>query len=119
MFPPDYKSKSIGEKYQFLTSEIIKKKKSYEITDSWEAPYFSSFLYECYPPPSKPYGKIIDAETERKSKEQQKQTNEFYTVLNELQRKKRISGEDYRHYSMLWSEEPQNREQLNEKIKQL
>jgi len=46
-FPAKYVT--LGEKYQFLISELLGVKQSLPEAQTWELPYFSRFLYDNYP----------------------------------------------------------------------
>ena len=50
-FPAYYNT--LGEEYQYLTDELLKVKNNCQLTESWEMPYFSRFLYDTFPPPEK------------------------------------------------------------------
>jgi hypothetical protein len=51
--------------------------------------------------------------------EQRRQFSDFILLLTELQRKNKISGEEFRLNSKLWEDNPQNRESLVERLKLL
>jgi len=57
----------------------------------------------------------LDDET----RNEQTHNREFAELLNELQRKGRISGEEYRDYGKSWKEQPQTRESLVERLRML
>jgi len=111
-YPTNYERMTLGEKYHFLNSEILKVKKKFPETESWEIPYFARFLYDTYPPsridsPSK------RMEPEAKAKmEQQQQYRNFVNLLNELKTKNKIPAEDFRRYRKLWEDNPQGRQSL-------
>lgn len=117
-FPAQYVS--LGETYEFLMSELLGVKESLPETQAWELPYFSRFLYDDYPPPLR---EKHSNETTRKTKldnetqNEQIQSGEFAKLLNELQRKGKISGEEYRNYGQVWREQPQSRESLVEQLR--
>lgn len=114
---------SPGETYEYLTSELLVIKQASPETRSWALPYFSRFLYGNYPPPrteeptprERTTRRQVDAETRKK----QMQFQEFTNLRNELRRKGKISGEEYRDYGKRWWEQPQNREALAEQLKLL
>lgn len=119
-FPAQYVS--LGEKYQFLISELLRVKQNLPETQPWELPYFSRFLYDNYPPPPNDEPPI---ETTRRTKpdsetrDEQVQFREFTELLNELQRKGKISAEEYRNHGKLWRERPQDRALLAERLRML
>lgn len=119
-FPAQYTG--LGETYEFLTSELLGVKQNLPETRSWELPYFSRFLYYNYPPPlmdEPPDEKTGRAELDDVTRNEQVRFAEFTKLLNELQRKRKISGEDYRNYGQFWRERPQDRESLVERLRNL
>ncbi len=48
--PQGYRKLSLGQKFQLLSSELLKVKYSNEVTKSWHPVYFMRFLYRYYPP---------------------------------------------------------------------
>jgi len=117
-FPAQYTT--LGEIYEFLISELLRVKENLPEAQSWELPYFSRFLYDNYPPPEKDEPPI---ETRRRTKlddetrNEQMQFGEFTKLLNELQRKGKISAEEYRNYGKSWREQPQDKELLFERLR--
>jgi len=115
-FPLQYENMSRGEKYEFLTDELLKAKEDSPITESWEITYFCRFLYETYPPP------LIIPSSERKKlaakavMEKQQQFSDFMNMLNELRRNNKISAQDLRAYQKQWGDYPQNRKFLVNKL---
>lgn len=111
--PDNYPRLTLGEKYQFLTSELIKNKEKMSQTKSWGLVYFSRFLYETFPPPRD----IISLEKKKKKeKEEQKRQQlkeyaDFVELLNELRRSNKISATERRSYQKEW-DNPQNRREL-------
>ncbi len=114
-YPPNYDSLSLGEKYEFLNLELLKAKKECQETQSWEIPYFARFLYDSYRPPRMKPHSINELETEARI-ERQKQFADFVNLLNELQTKGGISGEDFRLYSKLWEDHPEDRKILADRL---
>jgi hypothetical protein len=117
-FPARYVS--LGETYEFLISELLGVKESSPETQSWELPYFSRFLYDSYPPPQMdehPNEITRGTKLNDETKNEQIQSGEFAKLLNELQRKGKISGEEYRNYGQVWREQPQSRESLAERLR--
>jgi hypothetical protein len=109
-----------GEEYESLTSEILKAKNNLTMVQDWEITYFARFLYENYPPPDREV-----AETnlfgERKSKNvvtrDQLELGEFVNLLGELQRKGKITGEQFRVNRELWMNQTQERNSLIKRLK--
>jgi hypothetical protein len=120
IFPAMYENMSLGEKYEFLTKQIIEAKQSSEVTKPWEITYFSWFLYQTYPPP-----RMITAPTQRKKSEdkadleQKQQYGVFVGLLNEVRRHERISGEQWREYSNTWLKNPEARQTLTDTLTKL
>ena len=116
IFPVQYENMSLGEKYEFLTDKLLRAKESSHVTKQWEITYFCRFLYETYTPP-----KII-TQTQRKKLrekailEQKQQFGNFMNLLNELRRKNRISAEELRVYRERWSNNPQDRKAMTDKL---
>jgi hypothetical protein len=116
IFPVNYGTMSLGEKYEFLSDKLLEAKESSRVTDSWEITYFCRFLYESYPPP-----KIITQAQRKKLheqalSEQQRQFKDFMLLLNDLRRKGRISAEVLREYSQRWRNNPQDRKNMTEQL---
>jgi hypothetical protein len=117
-YPANYESMTLGEVYEFLNLEILGAKKKYEETEFWDIPYFARFLYDSFPPPQMESYDVTKLEKRAKIENQQ-QFSDFITLLNELRRKNKISGEEFRLNSKLWKDSPQNRESLVERLKLL
>ena len=119
-FPAQYTS--LGETYEFLISELLRVKRDLSETQPWELPYFSRFLYDNYSPPLKG-GHPIDINGKIKpnseTRKEQMQFGEFVELLNGLQRKGKISAEEYRNHGKLWRERPQDRQSLVERLRML
>jgi hypothetical protein len=119
-FPPQYTS--LGETYEYLISELLRAKEDLPETQSWGLLYFAKFLYDSYPPPQLDEPSM---ESNRRTKQDNETRNEriqfgeFTKLLNELQRKGRISGEEYRTYGQSWRERPQDRESLAQQLRLL
>ena len=77
---------SLGEKYQFLNSELLRNKEKTLETKSWELPYFSRFLYETYPPPRSitSYVTSKERENEKEKREQKGKYRHLVELLNKL-----------------------------------
>lgn len=118
-FPIQYENMSKGEKYQFLTEELLNAKESSGITKPWEITYFCRFLYATYPPPEN-----ID-ESERKAllakaiREQQNIKGDFMDLLNQLRRQNKISAEQLRDYRDAGFKNPEAMQTLTEKLSKL
>ncbi|MGD6934213.1 MAG: hypothetical protein ACQCN5_08410 [Candidatus Bathyarchaeia archaeon] len=118
-FPIQYENMSLGEKYQYLTEELLNAKDNSEITRPWEITYFCRFLYETFPPPK------IMPETQRKALqakavlELQKIRSEFMELLNELRRQNKISAEQLREYRDAGFKNPETMQSLKEKLSTL
>lgn len=117
-YPANYESLTLGEEYQFLNLEILGAKKKYPETEFWDIPYFARFLYDSFPPPQMESHYVFKLEN-RARMEQRRQFSDFIMLLTELQRKNKISDEEFRLNSKLWEDNPQNREYLVERLKLL
>ena len=111
---------TIGEEYDCLTSELLKAKNSLPVTQGWEITYFVRFLYENYSPPDREVA-ATNLFGERKSKNlvtrDQLELGEFVNLLGELQRRGKISGEQFRVNRELWINQPQERNSLIKRLK--
>jgi hypothetical protein len=119
-FPAQYTS--LGETYEFLISELLRVKQNLPETISWELPYFSRFLYDNYPPPlmdKHPIDTNRRTKPDSETRKEQMQFGEFAELLNGLQRKGKISAEEYRNHGKLWRERPQDRQSLVERLRML
>ena len=100
-----------GEEYESLTSELLKAKNKLPATQGWEITYFARFLYENYPPPDRETA--VDKFGERKTAnvvtKEQLELGEFMKLLGELQRQRKIDGEQFRQNRALWVNQPQER----------
>ena len=109
-----------GEEYACLTSELLKAKNNLSVTQSWEITCFARFLYENYPPPDREVT-ATNLFGERKSKNvvtrDQLELGEFVNLLGELQRKGKITGEQFRVNRELWINQPQERSSLIKRLK--
>lgn len=113
---------SLGETYEFLISELLRVKEDLPETQSWGLLYFARFLYDSYPPPQldePSTGIVRRTKPDDKTRNEQMQFGEFTKLLNELQRKGRISGEEYRTCGQSWRERPQDRESLAQRLRLL
>jgi hypothetical protein len=109
-----------GEEYERLTSELLKTKNNLPATQSWESTYFVRFLYENYPPPDREVT-ATNLFGERKSKNvvtrDQLELGEFVNLLGELQRKGKITGEQFRVNRELWINQTQERNSLIKRLR--
>jgi len=108
---------SLGQEYEHYTTELLKTKNSLPLTKSWDNLYFTRFLYQTYPPP--------DTERSTEEKESVVVTDEqldmqgFVNLLAELQRKGKITGEQFREKRALWVQQPTERQELAGRLKKL
>ena len=111
---------SLGEEYEYLTSELLKAKDNLPITQPWEITYFARFLYNNYPPPDRDEY-VTNQSGERKPRnivtKEQLELGEFVKLLGELQRKGKITGQQFRQNRELWMHQPQDRENLTQRLK--
>jgi len=110
---------SQGQEYEHYTTELLKAKNSQPATKNWDTLYFAQFLYQTYPPPdSEP-----TATTAEKSSivtDEQLDLQGFMKLLGELQRKGKITGEQFReHRATYVQQKPNDREVLVLRLKQL
>lgn len=113
--PTNYDSLTLGEKYELLNSEVLKVKMKYPETQTWEIPYFARFLYEAYPPPEMDSQEMSRLDAKAKI-ERQQQFADFVKLLTELQRKGKISGEEFRFNLKLWEDHPEDRKALVDRL---
>ncbi len=113
---------SLGEEYSYLISELLRTKENSTITRPWEETYFTRFLYNTYPPPDREFGSINSPENGRPRNvvtKEQLAMGEFARLLQELQAKRKISGEQFRDYRSQWSRQPNDRENLVQHLRKL
>ncbi len=114
---------SLGEEYEFYTSELLRAKDKLPITQPWEITYFARFLYNSYPPPDRE-STPTNVAGERKSgnieTHEQLKLREFVKLLGELQTKGKITGQQFRENRELWmQQQPNDRDVLAWRLKQL
>lgn len=114
-YPTNYDSLTLGEKYELLNSEVLEVKMKCPETQSWEIPYFARFLYESYPPPKMDSRNMGGLGAKAKI-ERQQQFADFVKLLTELQRKGKISGEEFRLNRKLWEDHPEDRKALVDRL---
>jgi len=111
---------SLGQEYEGNTTELIRAKNSLPLTKSWGTLYFTLFLYQTYPPPDT---EPRTQETERKNTtvtDDQLDMQGFVKLLGELQRKGKITGEEFRENRELWKQQqPNDRDLLVWRLRQL
>jgi len=110
---------SMGQEYEHYTVELLKAKSSLPLTQSWDVIYFTHFLYKTYPPPdSEPISserKIGNVVTD-----EQLNLQGFMKLLGDLQKKGKITGEEFRENRALWvQQKPNDRGVLTLRLKQL
>jgi hypothetical protein len=113
---------SLGQEYEHYTTELVKAKNSASITKGWDSLYFASFLYNTFPPPdSEPVG--VNESNGRKIgyavTNEQLDLQGFMKLLGELQKKGKITGEQFRENRALWMRQPSEREGLSQRLKKL
>ena len=111
---------TMGEEYECLTTELLKAKNNLPVMQGWEITYFARFLYENYSPPDREVA-ATNLFGERKSKNvvtrDQLELGEFVNLLGDLQKKGKISGEQFRVNRELWMNQPQDRNGLIKRLK--
>ncbi len=111
---------SLGEKYEYLTSELLKEKENSSVTRSWQLPYFSRFLYDTYPPFKMKSSFPHEHEPiPTKAPEELIRYREFTSLLSAVQTKKKISGEEFRLFRMQWETHPEDRAALSQRLRLL
>ena len=119
-FPAKYCT--LGEEYEYLTNELLRAKNTLPLTEPWALPYFSRFLYDNYPPPEKDTF-TNDQGVERKPRtvvsQEQIDFGQFANLLGELQRQRKINGQQFREYRDLWTRQHSEREALTHRLKKL
>jgi hypothetical protein len=113
---------SLGEEYAYLTAELLKAKNNLPITQPWEITYFARFLYNVYPPPEREFTTLDMSEGRRNrhiETKEQTEMREFAELLQELQAKQKISGEEFREYRDQWIKQTNDREALTRRLKKL
>jgi hypothetical protein len=113
---------SPGQEYEHFTAELLKAKDATPLTRDWDTLYFTRFLYQTYPPPdSEPVG--VNAQENRRVAmavtNEQLDMQGFMKLLGELQKKHKISGEQFRDYRTTWTQQPSDRDALTQRLKRL
>jgi hypothetical protein len=100
---PQNKYFSLGQEYEHYTVELIKAKNSLPLTKSWNTVYFARFLYEAYPQQD------TEVATEEKKSaavtDEQLDMQGFVKLLGDLQKKRKITGEQFREYRNIWMQQ--------------
>ncbi len=109
---------SLGQEYEHYTTELIKTKNSFPLTQGWDSLYFTRFLYQTFPPPD------TERATEEKKAvvvtDEQLDLQSFAKLLGELQSKGKITGQQFREYRELWMhQQPNDRDVLIWRLKEL
>ena len=113
---------SIGQEYAHYTAELVKTKNRQSLTRSWDVIYFTRFLYITFPPPeSEPDEKALEeTKTENTATYDQTDLQGFLKLLAELQKQRKITGEQFRENRELWLRQlPNDREVLVWQLKKL
>ena len=118
---------SKGQEYEHLTLELLKNKNSSPITRNWDNWYFTRFLYENYPPHINNEQTKINIPITINGEEKKhvpQVTNEqldmqgFVKLLCELQKQRKITGEEFRENRTTWMQlKPNDRELLVIRLK--
>lgn len=111
---------TLGQEYEFLTKELLKTKEALQVTKHWEITYFARFLYESYPPPDRETTTInMSGEINPRNMvtKEMLDLGAFAKILDELQTKRKITGQQFREYRDLWTKQPQERENLTQRLK--
>ncbi len=116
-FPARYNT--LGEEYEYLTNELLQVKTNSPTMSAWELPYFTGFLYNSYPPPERETNYIPkEGKAQNKTPSQEQLSfGEFAKLLNELQSKGKINGQQFREYRDLWMHQPSERDSLTQRLK--
>lgn len=114
---------SLGQEYEYFTTELLKAKNNLSITSGWDNLYFTCFLYQTYPPPdSEPIKANLSGERKITNEVTDEQLNMqgFIKLLCELQKQHKITGEQFRENRELWiQQKPNDRDALVSRLKQL
>ena len=110
---------SQGQEYEHYTVELLKAKNSQPVAKNWDPLYFAQFLYQTYPPPD---SEPTATSTEKSVivTDEQLDLQGFMKLLGELQRKGKITGEQFRENRAVYvQQKPNDREVLVMRLKQL
>ena len=100
--------------YRFQTNILL--------TKPWEITYFARFFYNSYPPPEREFTTLGLSEGRRNrhiETKEQTEMRDFAKLLQELQTKQRINGEEFLEYRDQWTKQPNDREVLTQRLKKL
>ena len=114
---PQNKYFSLGQEYEHYTVELIKAKNSLPLTKTWNTVYFARFLYEAYPQQD------TEVATEEKKSaavtDEQLDMQGFVKLLGDLQKKRKITGEQFREYRDIWMQQSTERQELMNRLTKL
>jgi hypothetical protein len=112
---------SMGQEYEHYTAELLKAKSSLPLTRGWDVMYFTHFLYRTYlPPDSEPLAASGERKIGNVVTDEQLDLQGFMKLLGELQKKGKITGEEFREKRQLWmQQQPNDRDVLIWRLKQL
>jgi hypothetical protein len=110
---------SLGQEYEHYIVELLKAKNGLPITQKWDTLYFTRFLYNTYPPPDTERPSEAEEKRNGPASDEQLDMQGFVNLLVELQRKRKITGEQFREYRGLWMQQPVERQALIERLKKL
>jgi hypothetical protein len=112
---------SMGQEYEHYTAELLKAKSSSPLTRGWDVMYFTRFLYRTYlPPDSEPSAASGERKIGNAVTDEQLDLQGFMKLLGELQKKGKITGEEFREKRQLWmQQQPNDRDVLIWRLKQL
>jgi hypothetical protein len=111
---------SLGQEYEYYTSELLKAKNNSSILNTWDNMHFSRFLYDNYTPPdTEPVKSAAGKRCSNEVTDEQLSFQGFIKLLGELQRLGKISGEAFREYRGLWEKQPEERQCLVVRLKKL
>jgi hypothetical protein len=108
---------SSGQEYEHYTAELLKIKNGFPLTRGWNSLYFARFLYDSFPPPD-----TMHPNEEKKTSavtDEQLDMQGFVALLGELQKKGKVTGEQFREYRELWMQQPSERQTLKDRLKSL
>jgi len=111
---PQNKHFSVGQEYEHYTIELLKAKNSLPLIKSWNIMYFTRFIYEAYPPPN------TEVTTEEKKSgavtDEQLDMQGFVKLLGDLQKKGKITGEQFREYRSIWMQQATEQQELMKRL---
>ena len=109
---------SMGQEYEHYTAELLKAKNSLPLTLGWDVMYFTHFLYKTYPPPDSESIASGERKIGNVVTDEQLDLQGFMKLLGELQKKGKITGEEFRENRELWMQQkPNDRDVLTLRLK--